>query len=78
MIQEGPKKRLRRIFSLRKKNKPEELKVLTKMNSVVRKKSGPSRTFKASEYSEKQYYEEDVNLECFKTWLLSIFVKIFD
>ena len=76
MIQEGPRKRLRRIFSLRKKNKPEELKVLTKMNSVVRKKSGPSRTFKA-EYSEK-YYEQDVNLECFKTWLLSIFVKIFD
>ena len=77
MIQEGPRKRLRRIFSLRKKNKPEELKVLTKMNSVVRKKSGPSRTFKAGEYSEK-YYEQDVNLECFKTWLLSIFVKIFD
>ena len=65
------------MFSLRKKSKPEELKVLTKMNSVVRKKSGPVRTFNASEYSEK-YYEDNVNLECFKTWLLSIFVKIFD
>ena len=76
-FQEAPKKRLRRMFSLRKKNKPEELKVLTKMNSVVRKKSGPVRTINASEYSDK-YYDDNVNLECFKTWLLSIFVKIFD
>ena len=66
------------MFSLRKKNKPEELKVLTKMNSVVRKKSGPVRTINASEYNDKQYYDDNVNLECFKTWLLSIFVKIFD
>ena len=48
------------------------------MNSVVRKKSGPVRTINASEYSEKQYYDDNVNLECLKTWLLSIFVKIFD
>merc|ERR550532_1702132 len=62
-FQEAPKKRLRRMFSLRKKNKPEELKVLTKMNSVVRKKSGPVRTINASEYSDK-YYDDNVNLEC--------------
>ena len=68
---------MKRLFSIRRKNRPEEMKVLTRINSVMKKKSGTTSSHSVSEYSDK-YRDENITLECFKSWLLSIFVKIFD
>ena len=65
---------------MKKKTKPEELKMLTRINSVMRKKS--SRTSytnsESSEYDGDKFKHDNVALECLKSWLLSIFVKLFD
>merc|ERR1719394_832002 len=72
--EETPKRRLKRLFSLKKKTKPEELKMLTRINSVMRKKS--SRTSytnsESSEYDGDKFKQDNVALECLKSWLLSI------
>ena len=51
----------------------------TRFSSVFKNQTGYSRTY--SDYSdlcERLTVESPKNQECFKSWLLSIFVKIFD
>jgi len=70
------KSRFKKFFRNKKKNKSDDLKLLTRTESIRKRKE--NRT--CSESSEYSYNFKDENLvlQCFKSWLLSIFVKIFD
>ena len=74
------KRRLRKLFSLKKITRTEEKRVLTaRLSSVFRRQQVYSRTYSnTADYTDRLSEDSFKNNECFKSWLLSIFVKIFD
>lgn len=63
--EETPRRRLKKVFSMKRVRKVEERKLLTE-------KYSPRGRFTS------KYKEDSINMECLKSWLLQIFVKVFD
>ena len=80
-IQLSARGRLRKLFSIKKISRTEEKRMLTaRFSSVFRRQENLySRTYShTADYTDRLSQNSFKNNECFKSWLLSIFVKIFD